>query len=191
MGGETAEEAATSFCKSGIGTAGKQPLVQPLPLPRAEKEDTDRAVRVEAAIRRCGGEGAGFLIPILQDIQREYGYLPLPVLKELSQQLGVTLSQVYQVATFYKSLSLKPRGRHIISVCTGTVCHLKGAGKLAEAIRDQLEIPLGGTTRDLRFSLENVNCLGACALAPVLVVDGHYYAKVEPSAVKKILQSYS
>jgi NADH:ubiquinone oxidoreductase subunit E/Fe-S-cluster-containing dehydrogenase component/CheY-like chemotaxis protein len=191
LGVEIAGEAAIYFTKTSFKIGEYKPLTRPLIPPRAENVGTDQAARVETVIRQYGDVGVGFLIPILQDIQREYGYLPLLVLKELSQRLSVPLSRIYNVATFYKSLSLKPRGRHIISVCTGTVCHLKGAGKLTEAISDQLEIPLGGTTRDLRFSLENVNCLGACALAPVLVVDGHYYAKVEPAAVKKILQAFS
>jgi len=138
---------------------------------------------VANAIQRYGG-GVGFLIPILQDIQREYGYLPQPQLKELSRRLGVPLSRVYNVATFYKSFSLQPRGRHLISVCTGTVCHLKGA------IRGQLKLPTGETTQDMRFSLETVNCVGACALAPVLVVNGTYYAKAKPGKVADILKAY-
>ncbi len=144
---------------------------------------------VANAIQRYGG-GVGFLIPILQDIQREYGYLPQPQLKELSRRLGVPLSRVYNVATFYKSFSLQPRGRHLISVCTGTVCHLKGAVKLVEAIRGQLKLPTGETTQDMRFSLETVNCVGACALAPVLVVNGTYYAKAKPGKVADILKAY-
>jgi NADH-quinone oxidoreductase subunit E len=190
FGVEVAGEAALFSTKTSVRIEEHKPLTRPLLPPRVESVGSNQTARVETVLRQYGDVGIGFLIPILQDIQREYGYLPLLVLKELSQRLSVPLSRIYNVATFYKSLSLKPRGRHIISVCTGTVCHLKGAGKLAEAISDQLEIPLGGTTRDLRFSLENVNCLGACALAPVLVLDGHYYAKVEPSAVKKILRAF-
>lgn len=144
---------------------------------------------VEAGINRYSG-GVGFLIPILQDIQRDCGYLPILALKELSQRLGVPLSRIYSVATFYKSLSLKPRGRHTACVCTGTVCHLKGAGRLVQAISDQLAIPIGGTTPNLRFSLETVNCVGACALAPVLLVDGGYYADAKPSQVAEILKAY-
>jgi NADH-quinone oxidoreductase subunit E len=143
---------------------------------------------VAYAIQRYGGS-AGFLIPILQDIQREYGYLPQPQLRELSRQLGVPLSRVYNVATFYKSFSLQPRGRHLINVCTGTVCHLKGASRLVEAIRQQLKLPTGETTADMRFSLNTVNCVGACALAPVIVVDGAYYAKTKPGEVSDILKA--
>jgi NADH-quinone oxidoreductase subunit E len=143
---------------------------------------------VSEAIQRYGG-GVGFLIPILQDIQRERGYLPLALMQELSQQLHVPLSRIYNVATFYRSFSLKPRGRHVISVCTGTVCHLNGAGKLVQALRQQLNLPSGDTTDDLRFSLETVNCVGACALAPVVVADGAYCAKARAAQLAKILQA--
>jgi NADH:ubiquinone oxidoreductase subunit E len=150
---------------------------------------TAQKASVEAVIGRYGG-GTGFLIPILQDLQREHGYLPLPELKELSRRMGLPLSRIYSVATFYKSLSLKPRGRHVVSVCTGTVCHLKGAGDLVEAIRGHLHLTAGDTTTDRRFSIETVNCVGACALAPVLVIDGHYYAKARPGDVPKTLKAY-
>jgi len=144
---------------------------------------------VEDAVERYGGS-VGFLIPILQDIQEEHGYLPAPQLRELARRLAIPVSQVYSVATFYKSLSLEPRGRHLISVCTGTVCHLKGAGRVTEAISEELDIPVGGTTDDMRFTFQTVNCLGACALAPVMVVDGKYYAKVKPGEMSKILSAY-
>ena len=149
----------------------------------------DYAACVETVVQRYGG-GVGFLIPILQDIQRECGYLPLPALKELSQRLDVPLSRIYNVATFYKSFSLKPRGRHSACVCTGTVCHLKGAGKLVDAICQHCGVTVDGTTEDMRFTLETVNCVGACALAPVLVVDGDYYAKAKPGDVAEILKAY-
>jgi NADH-quinone oxidoreductase subunit E len=151
--------------------------------------ETEPGATVASVIQRYDG-GVGFLIPILQDIQHEQGYLPLPHLQELSRQLGVPLSRIYNVATFYKSFSLKPRGRHVISVCTGTVCHLKGAGKLVQTMRAQLKLDSGDTTPDLRFSLETVNCVGACALAPVLVVNGTYYAKAKPREVARILKAW-
>jgi NADH-quinone oxidoreductase subunit E len=147
------------------------------------------APSVETTIQRYGGQ-VGYLVPILQDLQHEYGYLPMPQLREVSRRLQVPLAQVYSVATFYKSLSLKPRGRHLISVCTGTVCHLKGAGRLVEAIRDRLCLRGADTTEDMRYTLETVNCVGACALAPVLVVDGTYYAKAKPGQVADILRPY-
>ena len=149
----------------------------------------DQTACVEAGIKRYGGS-VGFLIPILQDIQRECGYLPFPALKELSKRLGVPMSRIYNVVTFYKAFNLTPRGRHTICVCTGTVCHLKGSGKLVEALSDKLGVAAGGTTGDLRFSLETVNCVGACALAPAVVVDGNYYANVKQSNVTEILKAY-
>ena len=144
---------------------------------------------VDEAVERYGGS-AGFLIPILQDVQRERGYLPAPELKRVARRLSIPLSRVYSVATFYRSLSLEPRGRHLISVCTGTVCHLKGAGRVTEAISKELGISVGGTTPDMRFTLQTVNCLGACALAPVIVIDEEYHAKVAPGGVTEILDSY-
>jgi NADH-quinone oxidoreductase subunit E len=149
---------------------------------------TEHRTAVAAALQRYGG-GVGFLIPILQDLQRQHGYLPVPLLRELSRQLGIPPSRIYNVATFYKSLSLKPRGRHRLSVCTGTVCHLKGAERLVQALRQQLHLPAGDTTDDLQFSLETVNCVGACALAPVVVTDGTYHAKAKPRDVPKILKA--
>ena len=153
-----------------------------------ELAGTGPAASVGGALHRYGGT-VGFLIPILQDLQRENGYLPLPHLKELSLRLGIPLSRIYGVATFYKSLSLKPRGRHVISVCTGTVCHLKGAARLVQALRDHLKLTSGDTTDDLRFSLETVNCVGACALAPVVVIDGNYCAKARPGEMPAQLKS--
>jgi NADH-quinone oxidoreductase subunit E len=155
---------------------------------REEMLVTEPTAPVGRAIERYGG-AVGFLIPILQDVQRDHGYLPLPQLKELSRQLEIPLSQIYSVATFYKSLSLRPRGRHVISVCTGTVCHLKGAGKLVKALRDHLRLAAGDTTEDMRYSLETVNCVGACALAPVVVVDGNYHAKAKPGELPEVLES--
>jgi NADH-quinone oxidoreductase subunit E len=150
---------------------------------------TQAPLSVEAVVQRYGAQ-AGYLVPVLQDLQHEYGYLPVPELKAVARQLRVPLARVYGVATFYRSFSLKPRGRHLISVCTGTVCHLKGAGQLVTAIREGLRLGTGETSADRRFTLETVNCVGACALAPVLVVDSTYYAKVRPSQVGKILEPY-
>lgn len=151
--------------------------------------ETAQATSVETIVQRYG-QDVGFLIPILQDVQKERGYLPLADLKQVARELKIPLSQVYNVVTFYKSMTLKPRGRHVITVCTGTVCHLKGAGKLIQAVGNEFKVPLGGTSEDMRFTLEGVNCVGACALAPVLIVDGKYYAKAKPDEVGKILRSY-
>ncbi len=144
---------------------------------------------LDPILQHYGGE-VGFLVPMLQDLQREHGYLPVSPLLELSRRLGIPLAQVYGVATFYKSLSLKPCGRHLICVCTGTVCHLKGAASLVETIRDRLDLRAADTTKDLKFTLQTVNCVGACALAPVVVVDGIYHAKTRPGQMARILKGY-
>ena len=128
------------------------------------------------------------LVDILQDIQAESGYLPKEVLEETSQGLGVPLSRVYSVATFFKSFNLKPRGRHIINVCLGTACHVRGGVRVLERIEQELGIKAGETSEDLRFTLETVNRLGACALGPIMVVDGEYHGQMNPAKVEKVLK---
>lgn len=131
------------------------------------------------------------LIGILQDIQRIENYLPPESLRYVSAKLEVPLSRICQIATFYKSFSLEPRGRHLIRVCLGTACHLGGAVQNQEQIERILCIRDGETTKDMMFSLESVNCLGTCALAPVAVVDDIYYEALTPGKVEKILSKYA
>ena len=133
----------------------------------------------------------GMLVSILQDIQAEYNYLPEEVLVEVSQSLGTPLSQVYSVATFFKAFSLEPRGRNLINVCLGTACHVRGAVKVLEAIERELDIKAGGTTKDLKFTLERVNCVGCCALGPVVIIDGEYYGQMKTDKVKVLLENYA
>jgi len=130
------------------------------------------------------------LLSILQDAQDEYGYLPRDVLVHIREKLNVSLSQIYGVVTFYNAFSLMPRGRHVIMVCTGTTCHVRGAGKLLERAEKELRIRNGETTRDLRFSLETVRCLGCCSLAPVVRIDSDTYGRVKQSEFSKILSSH-
>jgi NADH:ubiquinone oxidoreductase subunit E len=130
----------------------------------------------------------GMLIPMMQDLQAEYGYLPPEELKRLSLELGVPLSRVYGVAMFYASFRLSPKGQHEVTLCMGTVCYLKGAPKVSEAICAEYGIKPGGTTPDRLFTLQAVNCVGACALAPVMIVDGKYYDGVTPDSALKVLQ---
>jgi len=131
------------------------------------------------------------LISMLQDIQRLENYLPVETLQHVSRKIEVPLSRVYYIATFYKSFSLEPRGRHIVRVCLGTACHLNGAVRNLEQIQRTLDIGEGETTQDRMFSLETVNCVGTCALAPVTMVDEDYYGAVSPGKVEKILSAYS
>ena len=131
------------------------------------------------------------LVDILQDIQAESGYLPKEVLEETSKGLGVPLSRVYSVATFFKAFSLKPRGRHLINVCVGTACHVRGAGKVVERIEQELGIKTGETTTDLKFTLETVNCVGACALGPMVIIGEDYHGEMTPEAVSSVLKNYT
>ncbi len=133
----------------------------------------------------------GMLVAILQDVQAEHNYLPREALERVSKGLDVPLSQVYSVATFFKALSLKPRGRHLINICLGTACHVRGAVKVLEAIERELDIKSGETTEDLDFTLETVNCVGACALGPVVIVDGEYHGQMNTEKVKGVLKDYS
>ena len=133
----------------------------------------------------------GMLVSILQDIQAEYNYLPKDALTELSQGLGVSLSQVYSVATFFKAFSLKPRGRHLINVCLGTACHVRGAVRVLEKVEQELGINPGETAEDLKFTLETVNCVGACALGPIVIIDGEYSGQMKTDKVKPLLENYA
>ena len=131
------------------------------------------------------------LIPMMQDLQAEVGYLREDLLRDLSKRLNIPLSRVYGVATFYSSFRLAPKGAHEVQLCMGTVCHLKGAGEISETIRKTFDVEPGGTTPDRRFSFQAVNCVGACALAPVMVVDGKYYDGVTPESAVAILNALS
>jgi len=124
---------------------------------------------------------------ILEDIQMQYRYLPEEALRIVAEETKRSLVDIYGVATFYKSFSLKPRGKHLVSVCLGTACHVRGGPAIAEEFEKQLKIKAGETTPDKEFTLEAVNCLGACALGPVAVVDGHYFSKVKRSDVSEII----
>ena len=133
----------------------------------------------------------GSLIAILEDIQAKYSYLPEDALRVVSEETGRSLTDIYGVATFYKSFKLTPRGEHLISACLGTACHVRGAPKIAEEFKKQLGIASGQTTPDNKFTLETVNCLGACALGPMAVVDGHYFPKVTINKVIEIIEKAS
>ena len=127
------------------------------------------------------------LISILQDIQSEYKYLPEPAIKQVARDLGLPVIQVYGVATFFKAFSLVPKGEHIIHVCTGTACHVRGATQVMTELERQLKVKCGETTKDLKCSLDTVNCVGACALGPVVVTDKKYYGQMATGKVKTML----
>jgi NADH-quinone oxidoreductase subunit E len=127
------------------------------------------------------------LISLLEEIQAKYSYLPEEALRIVSQKTGHSMVDLYGVATFYRAFSLTPRGKHLISVCLGTACHVRGGEVIASEFQRQLAIKPGETTSDNEISLETVNCLGACALGPIVVVDGHYFSKVTVKQVEKII----
>jgi len=132
-----------------------------------------------------------YLIQILQDTTSEYNYLPEPCLRRISQKLNIPLSEVFEVATFYKAFSLEPRGKHLIHVCLGTACHVRGVPQILDRIERTLNIKAGQTSNDLMFTLETVNCVGACALGPVVVIDGQYHGQMTQTKVKKLLEKYT
>lgn len=130
------------------------------------------------------------LIPVLQEAQEAYGYLPPEVIKEVSRRLKVPLSRIYGVVTFYSQFYLEKRGRNIVRVCRGTACHVRGGKAIKESVEEFLEIREGGTTPDYKWTLETVACLGACALSPVMMINKNYYGKVNKQKVQKILKTY-
>jgi len=131
----------------------------------------------------------GELISILEEIQKKYGYLPEDVLRTVANETGKSLTEIYGVATFYRSFSLQPRGKHLVSVCLGTACHVRGGPMISEEFERRLGVCAGETTPDAEFTLETVNCLGACALGPIVVVDGHYFSNVTTTMAKRILKN--
>ncbi len=133
----------------------------------------------------------GLLTSILQDLQAEYNYLPQEALIHVSDRLDLPQIQVYSVATFFKAFSLQPKGKHLINVCLGTACHVRGAVRVLENIERTLGITAGETTEDQEFTLDTVNCLGACALGPIMVVDGEYFGQMTPAKVDSVLKEYN
>ncbi len=129
------------------------------------------------------------LIGIFQDIQQEFRYLPREAISRVVERLGISITQAYAVATFYKSFSLVPKGEHEIHVCLGTACHLRGGQRLVENFERTLNVQAGGTTADMKFTLETVNCLGACALAPLVRVDQKNYGKMTADKISKIIKN--
>jgi NADH:ubiquinone oxidoreductase subunit E len=143
----------------------------------------------EAILKKHGYEGSR-IIQVLTEIQTQYNYLPRENLEYVSQRLRVPLSKIYGIATFYAAFSLMPRGKHLITVCTGTACFVRGVSDVLNRIEDRLGVKAGFTTEDDMFTLETVNCLGACALAPIVVVDGEYYGQTTVQKVDAIIDKY-
>ncbi len=156
----------------------------PFPIDEPERELVDRVV--------AGHEGDGkALVPVLQDLSAELNWLPPEVLHRVSERLHMPLERVLEIATFYKSFSLRPRGRHLISVCLGTACHVKGASRIVERLERELGVRTGETTADMRFTLEGVRCLGCCGLAPVVTVGEELYGSQTPVRAAKLVEKYA
>ncbi len=147
------------------------------------------ATKIQAIVDRYEGD-KGQLVSILQDIQTEYYYLPKEALEEVVKLLNVPMSQVYGVATFFKAFSLTPRGRHLIKVCLGTACYVRGANRVADKMELDLGIKRKETTKDLRFTLETVNCVGCCALGPMVMIDDKYHGQMSSDKVSSLLAKY-
>lgn len=148
-----------------------------------------KQIKLDEIIARYRNEN-GPLIPILQEAQEVYGYLPADVLKHISKELRMPLARIYGVATFYAQFRLSPVGRNLINVCLGTACHVRGGAKILETIEKTLKIKDGATTEDKRYTLEIVACIGACGLAPVMSINGQVYGRLEPESVAEILAKY-
>ncbi len=142
----------------------------------------------DALIDKSIEENGEYLLSILRDVQDYYNYLPENALRKVAEKLKLPLINVYSVATFYQSFSLTPKGEHQITVCLGTACYVRGGTKIAETLARELNIKYGETTKDNKFTLETVNCLGCCAIGPTLVVDGKYYGEMSAQKAVTLLR---
>ncbi len=155
-----------------------------------DDEESERTARLDAIIDSYGAERDS-MITVLQDANKAFNYLPEAILHRISTRLGVPYAEVYGAASFYKAFSLEPRGAHVVQVCMGTACHVRGAQRILEELERRLSIDAGGTTKDLLFSLETVNCLGACALGPIVAIDGEFHGSMTTAKVPHLLDSYA
>ncbi len=144
------------------------------------------AAKTKEIVKKHGGDKST-LIAVLQDIQEAFNYLPKEALKAAGKAMNIPLSRVYEVATFYNAFSLKPRGEHIVKICMGTACHVRGAAAIQDKMERTLNIKPGETTADKKFSLETVNCVGACALGPVVVINTEYHGQMTMAKVDKVI----
>lgn len=145
--------------------------------------------KIDKVIEQYGAKESA-LLAILQDVQVEEKYLPKDTLEYVSQKMKIPLVQVFRIATFYNALSLKPRGRHKIDVCLGTACHVRGGGKILNKVERDLGIHVGETTKDKRFTLESVHCVGCCSLGPVAVIDGEVFGRLVQDKVPALLKEF-
>jgi len=152
-------------------------------------ESVSEPSKVDKIIERFSCEKST-LIMVLQEIENLYGYLPAWALRQVSEKLNVPLIQVYGVASFYKAFHLTPRGKHLIRVCLGTACHVRGGQRVIEELERKLNMEVGETAKDLSFTLERVNCLGCCALGPIVMIDENYYEHMSPAKVGSLIKRF-
>jgi NADH-quinone oxidoreductase subunit E len=145
--------------------------------------------QVDEVIKSYGAKPSSIIL-MLQDIQTRFRYIPREAVRRLGEVLGIPEAQIYHIVTFYKAFSLVPRGKHEIRVCLGTACHISGGKRIAEGFEGELGVKTGDTTKDGSFTLETVNCVGACGLAPVVMVDEEVHGMVKPSKIAEILGHY-
>jgi NADH-quinone oxidoreductase subunit E len=162
--------------------------LEPPDVPKVEYEANERD-KVDEIINRYEG-GRESLVPILQGITNEFNWLPQEMLMRVSEVKQIPIEHILRIATFYKAFSLKPRGEHIVTVCMGTACHVKGAPRILERFERELDIKTGETTSDMKFTLEAVRCIGCCGLSPVITVGEDLYGKLSPAQAAKILNKY-
>ena len=155
----------------------------------ADKNVAEQYEALRAVIAEHKGE-QGALMPVLQSAQNIFGYVPEEVQRFIAEGLGVTLSEVYGVATFYSQFSLEPNGEHVIGVCLGTACYVKGSQKVLDRLAEELDVEVGKTTKDGKFTLNATRCLGACGLAPVMMIGDEVYGRLVPDDIPDILAKY-
>jgi NADH-quinone oxidoreductase subunit E len=145
--------------------------------------------QVDVILDRYGCEESS-LLAIMQDIQAEENWLPRPALERVAERVGVSLARLYRLATFFEAFHLEPRGKHIWTVCMGTACHVRGAPLLSEKLERDLDVDGRGNTADMEHTVESVNCVGACALGPLIIVDGKYHGNMTSGKVDRVYKTY-
>jgi len=179
---------ACTGCGACVQNCPVNMIIYPVERDEVDLQKKDRDVVLP--ILEENGCGEGSLMPVLQAVDRHYGYLPKDVITYISGKLSVSLADIYNIATFYNSFSLVPKGRHKISICMGTTCYVKGAEKLMQKLCTDLGVEPGGTTEDMRFSVEAARCIGCCSLAPAIMVNEKVYGRVKLSDLSGILKEY-
>ena len=182
------DEAKCTGCGTCVANCPVENMVQPLESPRVEIALPYREKVADIVARHRTKDGP--LMPILQEVNAAYNYFPESVLQYISQETGYPLSHLYRIATFYSAFSVVPRGRHVINVCMGTTCYVRGGERLMEKVSDLLAIQPDQTTPDMKFTLKSVRCIGCCGLAPAIMVGGEFYGKLTRKDLPGIVRKY-